>query len=71
MEFTRPSDAIAMVDKGVKGEREILSNAVTRQFLVDVAVIIKAEVHNKDALLKIGQRLVELGIKYNLKFNVG
>mgnify|MGYP001039937643 FL=1 len=71
MEITRPSDAIAMVDKGVKGEREILSNAVTRQFLVDVAVIIKAEVHNKDALLKIGQRLVELGIKYNLKFNVG
>ena len=71
MEITRPSDAIAMVDKGVKGEREILSNAVTRQFLVDVAVIIKAEVHNKDALLKIGQRLVELGVKYNLKFNVG
>ena len=71
MEITRPSDAIAMVDKGVKGEREILSNAVTRQFLVDIAVIIKAEVHNKDALLKIGQRLVELGVKYNLKFNVG
>ena len=70
MEITRPSDAIAMVDKGVKGEREILSNAVTRQFLVDVAVIIKAEVHNKEVLLKIGQRLVELGVKYNLKFNV-
>ena len=71
LEITRPSDAIAMVDKGVKGEREILSNAVTRQFLVDVAVIIKAEVHNKEVLLKIGQRLVELGVKYNLKFNVG
>ena len=71
LEITRPSDAIAMVDKGVKGEREILSNAVTRQFLVDVAVIIKSEVHNKEVLLKIGQRLVELGVKYNLKFNVG
>ena len=71
LEITRPSDAIAMVDKGVKGEREILSNAVTRQFLVDVAVIIKAEVHNQETLLRIGQRLVELGVKYNLKFNVG
>ena len=71
MEITRPSDAIAMVDKGVKGEREILANAVTKQFLVDVAVIIKSEVHNKEVLLRIGQRLVELGVKYNLKFNVG
>ena len=71
LEITRPSDAIAMVDKGVKGEREILSNAVTRQLLVDVAVIIKAEVHNQETLLRIGQRLVELGVKYNLKFNVG
>jgi len=44
---------------------------VTRQFLVDVAVIIKAEVHNQETLLRIGQRLVELGVKYNLKFNVG
>ena len=70
MEVTRPSDAIAMVDKGVKGEREILANAVTKQFLVDVAVIIKAEVHNKETLLKIGHRLVELGVKYNMKFNV-
>ena len=70
LEITRPSDAIAMVDKGVKGEREILANAVTKQFLVDVAVIIKSEVHNKETLLKIGHRLVELGVKYNMKFNV-
>ena len=70
LEITRPSDAIAMVDKGVKGEREILANAVTKQFLVDVAVIIKSEVHNHETLLRIGQRLVELGVKYNLKFNV-
>ena len=70
LEITRPSDAIAMVDKGVKGERELLSNAVTKQFLIAVAVIIKAEVHNKETLLKIVHRLVELGVKYNMKFNV-
>jgi hypothetical protein len=70
LEITRPSDAIAMVDKGVKGEREILANAVTKQFLIDVATIIKAEVHNKDVLSKIAQRLVELGVKYNMRFNI-
>ena len=69
LEITRPSDAIAMVDKGVRGEREILRNAATRQFLIDVAGIIKSEVHNRETLLKIGHRLVELGVKYNLKFN--
>jgi len=69
LEITRPSDAIAMVDKGVRGEREILGNAATRQFLIDVAGIIKSEVHNRETLLKIGHRLVELGVKYNLKFN--
>ena len=55
LEITRPSDAIAMVDKGVKGERELLSNAVTKQFLIDVAIIIKSEVHNKEILQKIAQ----------------
>ncbi|MDP6064049.1 MAG: hypothetical protein QGI49_04585 [SAR202 cluster bacterium] len=70
LEITRPSDAIAMVDKGVKGERELLSNAVTKQFLIDVAIIIKSEVHNKEILQKIAQGLVELGVKYNMKFNV-
>ena len=60
-----------MVVKGVKGERELLSNAVTKKFLIDVAVIIKSEVQNRDTQLRIGHRLVELGIKYNLKFNVG
>ena len=71
LEITRPSDAIAMVDKGVKGEREILANAVTKQFLIDVAIIIKSEVHNKEVLQKIAQRLVELGVKYNMRFNIG
>jgi hypothetical protein len=69
LEITRPNDAIAMVDNGVRGEREILGNAATRQFLIDVAGIIKSEVHNRETLLKIGHRLVELGVKYNLKFN--
>ena len=71
LEITRPSDAIAMVDKGVKGEREILANAVTKQFLIDVAIIIKSEVHNKEVRQKIAQRLVELGVKYNMRFNIG
>ena len=57
-------EALDLVDKGIKGQRTIVSNALQMEFVMDVAKVIKEEITDLVLVNRVAQRLAEVVIKY-------
>lgn len=70
LEVKRPSDAIKLIDLGLKGEQTTVGKAIPTDFLISISEAIKSEVNDVETLQRISERLIELGIRYNMRFNI-
>ena len=65
LKFRDKKQAVDTLLAGLKGQVEVRGAEISREFLIDIAKIIKEEVTDEFTLRRIGEKLVALGRLYN------
>ena len=65
LRFRDKKQAVDTLLAGLKGQVEVRGAEISREFLIDIARIIKEEVTDEFTLRRIGEKLVALGRLYN------
>jgi len=60
VEITRPSEAAELIDKGIKGEREIRSGAVALKLINGIIDVLKSEIDDPEVLSRVSAKLRNL-----------